>query len=128
MADGNSNSIQHDDSGHIVGRPTLLVTFGERLDGQSVLSALGVVGYPVVDVRVYHRPEGTDQVIDAVTGKVPAGEALSRSDVSKDAHKLETLVLMHPNAEQFVTVRGALAQFGEADYKYSEATLFEGEG
>jgi hypothetical protein len=116
------------DSGHIVGRPTLLVTFGSRLDGQALMSVLGGVGYPVVDVRIYYRPQGTDQVIDALTGEVPAGAALSREAASSHADgKLDTLLLLHPDPTQFVAVRGALAQFGEADYKYSEATVFEGQ-
>jgi hypothetical protein len=117
------------DSGHIVGKPTLLVTFRARLDGPMVVSALNGIGYPSADVRVYHRPEGTDQVIDALTGEVPAGEALTREDAGKQAErKLETLVLLHPDPAQFLAAQGALAQFGEADYKYSEETVYVGRG
>ena len=117
------------EGGYIVGRPTLLVTYAVRLDGREVLSALGAVGYPVADVRVYHRLAGTDQVLDAVTGEVPAGEALTPGVLgSEEAQKLETLVLLHPDAEQFVAVKKALERFGEADYKYSEASVYEGRG
>lgn len=117
------------DSGHIFGKPTLLVTFGSKLAGSDVLAALGSISYPLDDVRVYHRPVGTDQVIDAITGEVPAGEALPRGATSgKVIQKCETLILMHPDAAQFVATQGALKQFGAADYKYSEATLYEGKG
>ena len=116
-------------SGHIFGKPTLLVTFGSKLDGAEVLSALGSIGYPLEDVRVYHRPSGTDQVIDAVTGEVPAGVALERGKVAdKGIQKYETLILMHPDAAQFVATQGVLERFGAADYKYAEATLYEGKG
>ena len=116
-------------SGHIFGKPTLLVTFGSKLDGAEVLSVLGSISYPLEDVRVYHRPTGTDQVIDAVTGEVPAGVALERDKVAgKGIQKYETLILMHPDSAQFVATQGALERFGAADYKYSEATLYEGKG
>jgi hypothetical protein len=117
-----SDETRQLDSGHIVGRPTLLVTFGERLDAQGVLQALERVGYPKTDVRVYYRPSDTDQVIDAVTGTVPAGEALPHEVANKQDVKLDTLVLLHPDGAQFVAVRGALDKLGPADYKYSEAT------
>jgi hypothetical protein len=114
-------------SGSIFGKATLLVTFGLRLEAQAVLSALGVMGYPVSDVRIYYRPIGTDQVIDALTGQVPAGESLQLDKLrAKEAQNLETLVLMHPDAAQFVAVQEAFKPLGEADYKYAEAVVFEG--
>ncbi len=129
MADSDAGSEhEHEvDNAPMVGRPTLLVTFSAKLDGQAVMSALGKVGYPVSDVRIYHRPVGTDQVIDALTREVPAGEALARNvTASKDGRKLDTLVLLHPDGAQFVAVKGALDQLGVADYKYSEGSVFEG--
>jgi hypothetical protein len=112
------------DSGKIVGKPTLLVTFGNRLDAKPILDAIGALDYPLRDVSVYYRVAGTDQVLDAVTGQVAAGQALTDEDAKVlDRNALETLVLMHPNGEQFVAVQGALRQFGEADYKYAERTV-----
>ena len=57
-------AMEQNVSGSISGRATLLVTFGVRLEAQAVLSALGAMGYPVSDVRIYYRPVGTDQVIE----------------------------------------------------------------
>src|SRR5205823_10203437 len=108
--------------------PTLLVTFGQKLDAQALLSAIDAIGYPASDVHIYHRPMGSDQVIDAITGQIPAGEAINPNKLkSKETQNLETLILMHPNGTQFVALQTALKQFGDADYKYSEATVFEGE-
>lgn len=115
-------------SGEIMGKATLLVTFDSKLDSAAILSALGGIQYPLNDVRVYHRPSGTDQVIDALTGEVPAGEALSRGNAGKVPAKYETLILLHPDAAQFASVKAALDTFGAADYKYSEPTLYEGKG
>jgi hypothetical protein len=112
------------DAGKIVGKPTLLVTFTGRLDAKPILDAVGGLNYPLKDVSVYYRVVGTDQVIDAITGQVAAGQALSAEDAEGlDLNKVETLVLMHPDGEQFVAVQGALKQFGEADYKYAERTV-----
>lgn len=114
-------------SDRIVGRPTLLVVYGARLDGRGVLRSLDAIGYPTADVRVYYRVAGTDQVIDAVTGDVPAGESLTPGSVGRaEAEKLETLVLMHPDASQFPAVKQALDALGSADFMYSEATVAEG--
>lgn len=114
--------------GRIIGKPTLLVTFGSKLDAQAILDAVGGLGYPLGDVRVYYRVVGTDQVLDALTGQVAAGQALNEAELSRiSAQRLETLVLMHPDGEQFVAVQGALKQFGEGDFKYAEGTVAEGE-
>ena len=113
--------------GSIYGRSTLLVTFDVRVDAQALLAALGVLGYPVSDVRIYYRPVGTDQVIDAITGEVPAGEALQLDKLkAKGDLQVQTLVLMHPDAAQFVAVQGAFKPLGVADYKYADAVVFEG--
>jgi len=112
------------DAGKIVGLPTLLVTFSSKLDAKPIIDAVGALNYPLEDVSVYYRVVGTDQVIDAVTGLVAAGQALSEEDAKGlDLNALQTLVLMHPDGEQFIAVQGALKQFGEADYKYAERTV-----
>jgi hypothetical protein len=113
--------------GSIYGRSTLLVTFDARIEAQALLAALSVLGYPVSDVRIYYRPLGTDQVIDATTGEVPAGEALQLDKLkAKGELQVQTLVLMHPDAAQFVAVQGAFKPLGVADYKYADAVVFEG--
>lgn len=113
--------------GRIMGRPTLLVTYRGKLDAQAVMDAIGGAGYPLDDVSVYYRVAGTDQVIDATTGQVAAGQSLSAEEsAGKAPDKLDTLVLLHPDGVQFAAVQGALAQFGDADVKYAEATIAAG--
>jgi hypothetical protein len=113
--------------GRIIGRPTLLVTYAIKLDAQAILDAIGGMGYPLDDVSVYYRVGSTDQVIDAVTGQVAAGQALSAEELRGRAlEKLETLVLLHPNAEQFVALQSALRPLGEADIKYAEQSVAGG--
>jgi hypothetical protein len=113
--------------GSIYGKSTLLVTFATRIQPQALLSALSPLGYPVSDVRIYFRPVGTDQVIDALTGEVPAGEALQLDKLKQDGEpQVETLVLMHPDGAQFVAVQEAFKPLGQADYKYADAVIFEG--
>jgi len=117
------------DDGRIVGRPTLLVTYTSKLDPQAILDALGGLGYPSSDISVYYRVAGTDQVLDATTGQVAAGQALSEQDLrGKALEKLETLVLLHPSGEQFVAVQDALKPLGEADFKYAEQSIAGGSG
>ena len=112
------------DAGKIVGKPTLMVKFGNRLDANRILEAIRTLNYPLEDVSVYYRVTGTDQVIDALTGMVAAGQALSDEDArGLDLNTVETIVLMHPNGEQFVATQTALRQFGEADYLYAERTV-----
>ena len=116
-----------EDDGRIVGKPTLLVTYSSKLDAQAILSAIGGVGYPQDDVSVYYRVAGTDQVIDATTGQVAAGQALSAEQVkAKALEKLDTLVLLHPDGEQFVAIQEALKPLGEADIKYAEQSVAGG--
>ena len=115
------------DDGRIIGKPTLLVTYTSKLDPQAILDALGGLGYPSSDISVYYRVAGTDQVLDATTGQVAAGQALSAEELrGKALEKLETLVLLHPNAEQFVAVQDALKPLGEADFKYAEQSIAGG--
>ncbi|MEO8286679.1 MAG: hypothetical protein ABI670_09610 [Chloroflexota bacterium] len=113
--------------GRIVGKPTLLVTYVSKIDAQAILSALGTSGYPLEDVSVYYRVAGSDQVIDAATGQVAAGQAITTEDLgSKELEKLDTLVLLHPDARQFMEVQNALKPFGDADIKYAEQTIAGG--
>src|SRR5436190_17342694 len=117
-----------EDDGRIVGKPTLLVTYSSKLDPQAILSAIGGVGYPLDDVSVYYRVAGTDQVIDATTGQVAAGQALSAEQVqAKALEKVDTLVLLHPDGSQFVAIQQALKPLGEADIKYAEQSVAGGD-
>ena len=109
--------------GAIVGRPTLLATLAGRRDAQEILSGLGRTGYPLEDVSVYYRLGGTDQVIDAVTGQVAAGQSITQEEVTpKSLENAQTLVLMHPNAEQFRAVEQVLSGMEVVDIKYQGET------
>lgn len=113
--------------GRIKGKPTLLAIYSGRLPADSVLGALQSVEYPLDDVAVYYRLEGTDQVIDAVTGKIAAGQSLNEVELSrKDSDKVDTLVLMHPPADRFPAVRSVLNGLGSADIKYADETNLVG--
>jgi hypothetical protein len=119
--------MDNESDGRIVGKPTLLVTYSSKLDPQAILAAIGGVGYPLDDVSVYYRVEGTDQVIDATTGQVAAGQALSAEELrGKALEKLDTLVLLHPDGAQFVAIQDALKPLGEADIKYAEQSVVGG--
>jgi hypothetical protein len=125
--DAKGSGMDSDTEGRIIGRPTMLVTYTSKLDAQAIQNAIGGTGYPLDDVSVYYRVAGTDQVIDAVTGQVAAGQALSADELRGRAlERLETLVLLHPNAEQFVALQGALRPLGEADIKYAEQSVAGG--
>src|SRR6059058_4027094 len=125
--DARGSGMESDTEGRIIGRPTLMVTYATRLDSQAIRDAIGGTGYPLDDVSVYYRVAGTDQVIDATTGQVAAGQALSAEELRGRAlERLETLVLLHPNAEQFVALQGALRPLGEADIKYAEQSVAGG--
>jgi hypothetical protein len=114
--------------GRIIGKPTLLVTYASKLDPQAILDAIGGLGYPLSDVSVYYRVSGTDQVLDAITGQVAAGQALSPEELRGRAlENLETLVLLHPDAEQFVALQSALKPLGEADMKYAAQDVAGGD-
>jgi hypothetical protein len=119
--------MDRQDDGRIVGKPTLLVTYSSKMEPQAILSAIGGVGYPLDDVFVYYRVAGTDQVIDATTGQVAAGQALSKEQIqAKALEKLDTLVLLHPDGAQFVAIQDALKPLGEADIKYAEQSIVGG--
>src|SRR5262249_53267890 len=112
----------------IIGKPTLLVTYTGKLDPQVILSAIGAIGYSLGDVSVYYRVTGTDQVLDASTGQVAAGQALCADELrGKSLDRVDTLVLLHPDGAQFVALQGALKPLGNADFKYSEQTIAGGD-
>jgi hypothetical protein len=109
--------------GEIVGRPTMLAKFTGKQDTQAVLDALGQIGYPVEDVSVLFRPEGSDQVIDQETGHVAAGQSLTEEEVASHREwRGQTVVLLHPLPEQAGAVQAALAKLGEVDIEYAGET------
>lgn len=106
----------------MVGRPTLMAIYPQRHEAGAILDSLGKVGYPLEDVSVYYRLKGTDQVLDATTGQVAAGQSISNSDLTpKVLADIETIVLMHPSSDISATVLGALNLLGQP------VTLYEGE-
>lgn len=106
----------------MVGLPTLMAIYAQRQEAAAILDSLGKVGYPLSDVSVYYRVKGTDQVLDAVTGQVAAGQSISNTDLSPQVlADVETVVLMHPSAEMSQPVLGALSLLGEP------VILYEGE-
>ena len=118
--------MKGDREGERVGRPTLLATYDGRLDAEQILGSLRTLGYPLEDVSVYYRPDGTDQVIDATTGQVAAGQSLTDEEIErKRLEKFHTLVLMHPDGQQFPSVQEALLAIAPADIKYAGETHAE---
>lgn len=106
----------------MVGLPTLMAIYPQRQEAAAILDSLGKVGYPLDDVSVYYRVKGTDQVLDAVTGQVAAGQSISNTDLSTQVlAAVETVVLMHPSAEMSQPVLGVLSLLGEP------VILYEGE-
>jgi|SRR5437868_11093039 len=104
------------DQGEIVGKPTMLAKFDGMLSAEQILDSLKQIGYPLDDVSVLFRIEGSDQVIDLTTGHVASGQALTDEEVNAHkAQKGQTLVLLHPTSEQAPAVRKALAEVGHPD-------------
>lgn len=111
----------------MIGRPTLLAIFPVRLDAHTLLDALKRLDYGQSDVSVYYRLRGTDGVIDAVSGKVPAGQTLTEADFARAGGNVDTLVLMHPAGERLAAVRGVFATMGaEPVIMYAGKTTVEG--
>ncbi len=111
------------DEGLIAGLPTLMAVYGAKLDAESVLEGLRASGYPSAGVSVYHRLMGTDQVIDAATGQVAAGQALTEEEITnKMLERLETVVLLHPPDGQLKLAHDALAALGPADFLHESDT------
>ncbi len=106
----------------MVGRPTLMAIYPQRYEAGAILDSLAHVGYPLSDVSVYYRVKGTDQVLDATTGEVAAGQSISNSDLSPQVlADVETVVLAHPSSEVSQAVLGALNLVGQP------VILYEGE-
>jgi len=119
------------DEGLITGLPTLMAVYSARLDAESVMERLRSASYPLADVSVYHRPKGTDQVIDATTGQVASGQALTDADITaKMQESLETVVLLHPPDDQLQAVQDALSALGPVNFLHEGATqgMRRGEG
>jgi len=107
----------------IKGLPTLMAVYKAKLERESVLDALRGVRYPGADVSVYHRLKGTDQVIDAATGQIAAGQAVTEEEISANMlENLETVVLIHPQDEQLRAVHEALSTLGPADFLHESDT------
>jgi hypothetical protein len=113
--------------GEIIGKPTLMAIYAGRQDANRILDGLKSTGYPLDDVSVYYRPDGTDQVIDAITGEVAAGQSLNQKEVKdKQLQNVQTVVLLHPEQSQLQSVQQVLSSIGTADIKYSGITDAEG--
>jgi len=113
--------------GVIVGRPTLMAIYDSKLDAKGVLDTLGRAGYPLEDVSVYYRPKGGDQVLDAITGEVAAGQSLAQTEITpKMLENLDTIVLMHPDKDNAQSLQQTLKSLGNADIKYEGGSVSEG--
>lgn len=115
------------DSSRMVGKPTLMAIYPQRYEAAAILDSLGRLGYPLNDVSVYYRLKGTDQVVDATTGQVAAGQSINQEEVSTEGlNNAETVVLLHPGTELVQAVTGALNSVGEPSILYEGETGVEG--
>ena len=113
--------------GVIVGRPTLMAIFDAKLDAKGVLDSLRGTGYPLQDVSVYYRPKGGDQVLDAISGEVAAGQSLAQTEITpKMLENLDTIVLMHPDQAHAQSLQQTLMSLGNANIIYEEGSKSEG--
>lgn len=108
--------------GEIVGLPTMLAKFSGYHPAADVLNALGSTGYPLDDVSVLFRLDGTDQVLDLTTGSVAAGQSVTEEEIRSEKVKGHTVVLLHPATDQMEAVRQALSGVGEVEIDYSGET------
>jgi hypothetical protein len=105
------------EQGEIVGKPTMLAKFDRMLNVEQVLDCLRRVEYPLEDVSVLFRIEGSDQVVDLTTGHVAAGQSLTDEELNaQKSQRGQTLVLLHPTGEQAPSVRKALLEIGHPDF------------
>ncbi len=111
----------------MVGKPTLMAIYTGRLEAATVLDSLGRVGYPLNDVSVYYRLKDTDQVLDATTGQVAAGQSLSNTDLTDELRRnVDTVVLLHPDRRASANVLTVLNSLGQPDVLYEGETDVEG--
>jgi len=116
MAEGGQTEGRPAEQGEIVGKPTMLAKFEGMLKVEQVLDCLRRIEYPLEDVSVLFRIEGSDQVVDLTTGHVAAGQSLTDEELNaQKAQRGQTLVLLHPNSQQAPGVRQALAEIGHPD-------------
>lgn len=109
--------------GEIVGLPTMLAKYAGRQDANRILESLKQIGYPLDDVSVLFRLEGSDQVLDQLTGQVAAGQALTDKDLhSPKVEHGQTVVLMHPYREQLQAVEAVLQSIGPVEIEYTGET------
>src|SRR5262245_48403189 len=109
--------------GEIVGLPTMLAKYQGQVDAEQILSSLRRIEYPVEDVSVLFRIEGSDQVVDQLTGHMAAGQSLTDEELErKHLEKGQTVVLLHPEPDRTVVVREALASVGPVEIEYEGET------
>ena len=121
------DEVQKAPDGVIMGRPTLMAIYNTKLDPAGVLDSLRGTGYPLQDVSVYYRVRGSDQVLDATTGEVAAGQSLAQTEITpKMLENLDTIVLMHPDTAHSQSLQQTLKSLGNADIKYEGGTVSEG--
>jgi hypothetical protein len=108
--------------GEIVGLPTMLAKFDGYYPADQVLQALGSIEYPLEDVSVLFRLQGTDQVLDLTTGDVAAGQSVTEEEIRSEKVKGQTVVLAHPPSDRLESVRQALSQVGNVEIEYSGET------
>ena len=122
------DEVKQAPDGVIVGRPTLMAIYDSKLDAKGVLDTLRGTGYPLQDVSVYYRVKGTDQVLDATTGEVAAGQSLAQTEITpKMLENLDTIVLMHPDKAHAQSMQQTLKSLGNADIKYEGGSVSEGQ-
>jgi hypothetical protein len=115
---------QTNETGTIIGRPTMMAMFDGRHEAQPILNALQQAGHPIEDISVMLRPAGTDTVEDLVTGDRPAGQSGDARMLSDKGSK--TLVLLHPEEGRVTAVREALTALGAENIEYEPQTVYTG--
>src|SRR5438094_9401440 len=98
MVEGGQTAGKPAEQGEIVGKPTMLAKFEGLLSVEQVLDCLRRVEYPLEDVSVLFRIEGSDQVVDLTTGHVAAGQSLTDGELNaQKSERGQTLVLLAPS-------------------------------
>jgi hypothetical protein len=121
------DEVKQAPDGMIVGRPTLMAIYDSKLEAKGLLDRLRGVGYPLEDVSVYYRVKGSDQVLDATTGEVAAGQSLAQTEITpKMLESLDTIVLLHPDEANAQSLQQMLKSLGNADIKYEGGSISEG--